>query len=115
MENPSMHGMAQVILPQTPSVDKDQSAHADLTMQEHLKTALGRFVVCKFLVGTNSISTLSGILKYVGTNFFCLLDPCTNTEISCDIYSLKFISIYPDNIPDYQMYCNRRLYEQQYD
>ena len=40
-----------------------------------------------------------------------LLDPCTNAETTCDLYSLKFITAYPEGVPECQMYCNQRLYD----
>lgn len=81
------------------------------SLQQTLTRAIDRFVVCKFLVGTCDTATLSGIMKNVGNSFFVLLDPCTNAETTCDMYSLKFITSYPEGIPDNEMYCNRRLYD----
>lgn len=81
------------------------------SLQESLSHAIGRFVICKSLVGTNNISTMSGILNAVGNSYYVLMDPCTKVETTCDIFSLKYISVYPEGIPDYQLYCKRRLYE----
>ena len=71
---------------------------------------MGRFVVCKFLIGTGETISVSGILQSVGSSFFVLLDPCTNAETTCDLYSLKLITAYPEGVPECKMYCNQRLY-----
>ena len=81
------------------------------TLQERICKAIGRFVVCRFLIGTGETISVSGLLKSVGNSFFVLLDPCTNAETTCDLYSLKLITAYPEGVPESQMYCNRRLYD----
>ena len=67
--------------------------------------------VCKFLIGTGETVSVKGYLRSVGSSFFVLLDPCTNAETTCDLYSLKFITAYPEGVPECQMYCNQRLYD----
>lgn len=115
VSDPSASGMAQVILPASALSDAILSAQVDTrSLQENLSKVIGRFVVCKCLIGTNNITTVTGILKSVGTSFFILTDPCTNTETTCDLYSLKFVTSYPEGVPDYQMYCNRRLYDNEW-
>lgn len=81
------------------------------TLQETLCNAVGRFVVCKFLIGTGESVSVKGYLRSVGNSFFVLLDPCTNAETTCDLYSLKFITAYPQGVPECQMYCSQRLYD----
>lgn len=96
-----------------PVVDMEQIDHPEIdtrTLQERLCKVMGRFVDCRFLIGTGETTTVSGILKSVGTSFFVLLDPCTNAETTCDLYSLKLLTAYPEGVPDCKMYCNRRLY-----
>ena len=80
------------------------------TLQERICKSMGRFVVCKFLIGTGETISVSGILQSVGRSFFVLLDPCTNAETTCDLYSLKLITAYPEGVPECKMYCNQRLY-----
>jgi hypothetical protein len=80
--------------------------------QEMLFESVGKFMVCRFLMGNGNMISVSGILKNVGKDFFILEDPCTKMETTCDLYSVKFISVLPEefmmNIPSY---CRRRLYE----
>ncbi len=80
--------------------------------QEVLFESVGKFMVCRFLVGTENMVSVSGMLKNVGKDFFILEDPCTKMETTCDLYSVKFISVLPDDfIPNIPSYCRRRLYE----
>ncbi len=79
---------------------------------EVLFESVGRFMVCRFLVGSGNMVTVSGMLKNVGKDFFILEDPCTKMETTCDLYSVKFISVLPEDfIPNIPSYCRRRLYE----
>jgi len=78
--------------------------------QELLYVSKGRFLVCSFLIGAQTITTLSGFLVNVGPSYFVLRDPCTNIETTCDIYSLKFVAVYPAGEPDPRAYCVTRLY-----
>jgi hypothetical protein len=80
--------------------------------QEMLFESVGRFMVCRFLMGNQNIITVSGILKNVGKDFFVLEDPCTKMATTCDLYSVKFISVLAEDVMTYiPSYCRRRLYE----
>ena len=103
MPDTTQPGMTELCL-NVPQVDGK-------SLQESLMKAVGRFVVCKFLVGAKDITTLSGVLRNVGNSYFVLLDPCTEAETTCDIHALKFITSYPEGVPETPMYCNHRLYE----
>ena len=61
---------------------------------EQLQTAIGYFVSCEFLIGTQIIETRDGILAKIGTNFLTLYQPDLERYIVCDLYALKFITIY---------------------
>ena len=61
---------------------------------EQLQTAIGYYVTCDFLIGTQIIETRDGILAKVGTNFLTLYQPDLERYIVCDLYALKFITIY---------------------
>ena len=61
---------------------------------EQLRTAIGYYVTCDFLIGTQIIETRDGILAKVGTNFLTLYQPDLERYIVCDLYALKFITIY---------------------
>jgi len=63
-------------------------------LAEQLQTAIGYYVSCDFLIGTQIIETRDGILAKVGTNFLTLYQPDLERYIVCDLYALKFITIY---------------------
>lgn len=104
------NNMPEVVLPVSQLMDLSDQVDTK-TLQETLCNAMGRFVVCKFLIGTGETVSLKGYLRSVGNSFFVLLDPCTNAETTCDLYSLKFITAFPEGIPECQMYCSQRLYD----
>lgn len=65
-----------------------------MMLAEQLQTSIGYYVSCDFLIGTQIIETRDGILAKVGTNFLTLYQPNLERYIVCDLYSLKFITIY---------------------
>ncbi len=65
-----------------------------IMLGEQLQTAIGYYVSCDFLIGTQIIETRDGILAKVGTNFLTLYQPDLERYIVCDLYALKFITIY---------------------
>lgn len=106
-----LSNMPEVTLP-SPIMETVVTQEVDTkTLQERICKSIGRFVVCKFLIGTGETISVSGLLKSVGNSFFVLLDPCTNAETTCDLYSLKLITAYPEGVPECKMYCNQRLYD----
>ncbi len=65
-----------------------------MMLGEQLQTSIGYYVSCEFLIGTQMIETRDGILAKVGTNFLTLYQPNLDRYIVCDLYALKFITIY---------------------
>ena len=63
-------------------------------LAEQLQTSIGYYVTCDFLIGTQIIETRDGILAKVGTNYLTLYQPDLDRYIVCDLYALKFITIY---------------------
>ncbi|MEF9951354.1 MAG: hypothetical protein RR838_02085 [Clostridium sp.] len=60
-------------------------------VQSYLKSIIGRYIRCEFLLGTNLLTDKAGLLKDVGINYFVLID-ASQDEIMCDLYSLKFVT-----------------------
>lgn len=91
----------------------NQSGRVDIrSYQEILFESVDKFVVCRFLIGTQQMVTATGILRNVGDDYFVLEDPCTNMMTTCDLYSLKFVSVLSEEfLPNISSYCRRRLYE----
>jgi hypothetical protein len=66
-----------------------------LYTQGYLKTQIGKRVKIFFLIGTNLVQDREGILLDVGISYVILREIETNYKILCDIYSIKFVTIYP--------------------
>ena len=66
------------------------------TMQQLLADNLGRYVVVDFLVGVDAIARRVGVLYAVGRSFLVLYEEVTNSYQACDIFSVKFVSFFPD-------------------
>lgn len=61
--------------------------------QGYLRTQIGKLVRVQFLIGTNSLQDRTGILTQVGSSYIILRSLETGTDIFCDIYSIKFVTI----------------------
>ena len=75
-------------------VGYSQPQNQVMMLGEQLQTAIGYYVSCEFLIGTQILETRDGILAKVGTNFLTLYQPNLERYIVCDLYALKFITIY---------------------
>lgn len=64
------------------------------SMQEVLAQNLGNYVVCEFLIGTQSQVEKQGILYDVGVSWMVLYELPEERYVICDFYSLKFITFY---------------------
>jgi hypothetical protein len=60
-----------------------------------LRRNIGRYVRAEFILGTSQYTDRTGRIIEVGTNYFVLEDVNAQTEIMCDLYSVKFVTIYP--------------------
>lgn len=74
--------------------------------QGWLKTQIGKYMTINFLLGTDTYQDRSGILQEVGISFIVIKDATTNDLTMCDIYSIKFVTIYNN-----QAKCNRNINE----
>ncbi len=66
-----------------------------LYTQGYLRTQIGKRVKIFFLIGTAIVQDREGILLDVGISYVILKEIETNYKILCDIYSIKFVTIYP--------------------
>ncbi|MGI6577889.1 MAG: hypothetical protein ACOX1Q_07680 [Eubacteriales bacterium] len=60
-----------------------------------LRRNIGRYVRAEFILGTNQYTDRTGRIIEVGTNYFVLEDVNARTEIMCDLYAVKFVTILP--------------------
>lgn len=62
--------------------------------QGYLKSIIGKRVKVMFLLGTNIIQDRDGTLTDVGISYIVLRETDTNNLVLCDIYAIKFVTIY---------------------
>ncbi|MDP4146719.1 MAG: hypothetical protein Q8936_19950 [Bacillota bacterium] len=62
--------------------------------QGYLRTQIGKLMRVEFLVGTTTLTDRTGVLVAVGISYIILRDVGSNNLIVCDIYSIKFVTIY---------------------
>ncbi len=59
----------------------------------YLASNIGKNVRAEFIIGTNQYTDRTGVLVEVGINYFVLNDINSRTNIMCDLYSVKFVTI----------------------
>lgn len=64
------------------------------SMQQFLSENLGQYVVIEFLVGTQTLTAKAGVLYAVGTSVVTLYQELSQTFVTCDIFSIKFVTFY---------------------
>ncbi len=64
------------------------------SMQQFLSENLGTYVVIEFLIGTQTITRKAGVLYAVGTSVVTLYEELSQTFVTCDIFSVKFVTFY---------------------
>lgn len=65
-----------------------------------LMRSIGYYVTCEFLIGTGGLEQKSGYLYAAGVNFLTLHDVAQNRYTVCDLYSVKFVTVYADQMID---------------
>ena len=70
----------------------------DGTVRQLLARYLGQYVICELLIGLRSMTVRDGVLVEVGKEYFTLQDPTSSSMTSCDLYSLKFVTV-PQTAP----------------
>lgn len=63
--------------------------------QGYLRSIIGKKVLIEFLVGTDGATDRSGILTDVGATYIILQETETGNRVLCDIFSIKFVTIFP--------------------
>jgi len=62
--------------------------------QGYLKTQIGKRVRIEFLIGTGIVTDRIGTLLEVGISYVVIQPVDTDDLLMCDIYSIKFVTIY---------------------
>lgn len=71
-----------------------QSVQSTFYLAGFLRTQIGRRVRVEFLIGTSGTTDRTGILIGVGASFILLREEGEDNVIVCDLYSIKFVTIY---------------------
>ncbi len=66
------------------------------SLQQILADNIGDYVVVEFLIGTQNMTTRQGILYSVGVSYIILYDDQSGLYTVCDLYSIKFVTFYPE-------------------
>ena len=74
------------------------------TLQSMLKRNIGKYVICELLIGLRSLSIREGVLIEVGNSYIILQNPNSGDSTSCDLYSLKFMTV-PNREGQTTQYC----------
>ena len=77
------------------------------SFSEVLIQSIGYFAVCQFVVGTNLLVEQSGLIYAAGSNFVTLKDPDEDQFTICDIFSLRFATIYKSQTRPRSLSTNR--------
>lgn len=78
----------------TPPQQQFDSPAMEGSMQQLLSENLGTYVIIEFLIGTQTMTRKAGILYAVGTSVVTLYEEVSQTFVTCDIFSVKFITFY---------------------
>ena len=62
------------------------------SLQQFLADNLGEYVIVEFLVGTQTMTQKAGVLYAVGSSVLTLYEEVSQTFITCDIFSVKFVT-----------------------
>ena len=64
------------------------------SMQQFLADNLGEYVIIEFLVGTQTLTQKAGVLYAVGSSVVTLYEEASQTFVTCDIFSVKFVTFF---------------------
>lgn len=67
------------------------------SIQQIMRDNIGEYMDVEFLIGTNGLTTRSGQLRAVGVSYIVLYDRTKDRYMICDLYSVKFVTIYDPN------------------
>ncbi len=89
--NDAGQGATGIVTP--PEQDFNTPAMAG-SMQQFLSDNLGQYVIIEFLVGTQTITQKAGVLYAVGSSVVTLYEEVSQTFVTCDIFSVKFVTFF---------------------
>ena len=78
------------------SIDFNQGEAYKGSLQQILYDNVGEYILVEFLIGTQTLTSRQGILYLVGVSYIVLYDNQSGTYTLCDLYSIKFVTFYPE-------------------
>ncbi len=72
---------------------EDGGSPHTMTIQQMLSRYIGQYIICELLIGLRALTVRDGVLVEVGRDYFSLRDQETGNTTSCDLYSLKFVTL----------------------
>lgn len=76
---------------------------------EILIANIGAYVLIQFLIGSTSLVDKEGYLYAAGTNFVTIYEPLDDRYVVCDLYSIKFVTIFNTSPIDNRMRGNNSM------
>lgn len=87
----------------TPPAQNFNTPAMDGSLQQFLADNLGSYVVVEFLIGTGFLIQKAGILYAMGSSILTLYEEISQTFVTCDIFSVKFVTFYLPGHRPWQM------------
>lgn len=85
---------------EAPAVPMNQQGPPPVTdryyIPGYLASIIGKIVRAEFVVGNSQYLDKTGRLVEVGVNYFVLDDLLSKTKVMCDLYSVKFVTVFPE-------------------
>lgn len=72
----------------------------DAYVPGYLRTQIGKLVRVEFLIGTGFLNDRVGRLREVGASYIVLDSLQSDSEVMCDIYSIKFVTIIGERVDE---------------
>jgi len=94
MQNVAMNNMTRQDSITTPPQQDFDTPAMEGSMQQFLSENLGQYVVIEFLIGTQTLTRKAGVLYAVGASVVTLYEEISQTFVTCDIFSVKFVTFY---------------------
>ena len=94
IENQELYAAYETRSINVPQAQNFNTPAMDGSLQQFLADNLGSYVVVEFLVGTQILVQKAGILYALGSSILTLFEEISETFVTCDIYSVKFVTFY---------------------
>lgn len=95
--NPNMATSPASVWPSVPATDLPPTLTSPIYTPGYLMQHIGDLMRVEFLIG-NATTDRVGRLKQVGASFIVLSALDGGSEIVCDIYSIKFVTLIQNNV-----------------